>query len=158
MPKPNMTASRGASYVATTGYRSCGQAATGSWRAREENMLHALEGEVYSRDVFFWAAVAESSGIERAFFVFVVALRCFWRQVGIMLAQRRYGRNFMVPSRFQPPKFDYHRPIPPELSEQVPHFFVFVAGSNSWICDVVLFLVVARYLQLPVCRNARTRC
>lgn len=40
-------------------------------------------------------------------------------QVGLMLAQRRYGRNFMVPRRFQPPKFDYHRPIPPELSAQV---------------------------------------
>lgn len=36
-----------------------------------------------------------------------------------MLAQRRYGRNFMVPPRFQPPKFDYHRPIPPELLEEV---------------------------------------
>lgn len=31
-----------------------------------------------------------------------------------MLAQQRYGRNFMVPRRFQPPKFDYHRPLPPE--------------------------------------------
>ncbi|CAN0385239.1 unnamed protein product [Ectocarpus sp. 8 AP-2014] len=40
-------------------------------------------------------------------------------RVGLMLAQRRYGRNFMVPQRFQPPKFDYHRPIPPELVEQV---------------------------------------
>ncbi|CAN0391421.1 unnamed protein product [Ectocarpus sp. 12 AP-2014] len=39
-------------------------------------------------------------------------------RVGLMLAQRRYGRNFMVPRRFQPPKFDYHRPIPPELVEQ----------------------------------------
>ncbi|CAM9511588.1 unnamed protein product [Pylaiella littoralis] len=39
-------------------------------------------------------------------------------RVGLMLAQRRYGRNFMVPRRFQPPKFDYHRPIPPELSAQ----------------------------------------
>ncbi|CAN0422396.1 unnamed protein product, partial [Ectocarpus fasciculatus] len=39
-------------------------------------------------------------------------------RVGLMLAQRRYGRNFMVPRRFQPPKFDYHRPIPPELLEQ----------------------------------------
>ncbi|CAN0137348.1 unnamed protein product [Hapterophycus canaliculatus] len=40
-------------------------------------------------------------------------------RVGLMLAQRRYGRNFMVPRRFQPPKFDYHRPIPPELTAQV---------------------------------------
>eukprot|EP00752_Nemacystus_decipiens_P010152 g9048.t1 len=39
-------------------------------------------------------------------------------RVGLMLAQRRYGRNFMVPRRFQPPKFDYHRPIPPELAQQ----------------------------------------
>ena len=43
----------------------------------------------------------------------------FFYQIGFILARRRYGRNFMVPRRFQPPKFDYHRPIPPELAEQV---------------------------------------
>lgn len=58
----------------------------------------------------------------------------FRAQVGLMMAQRRYGRNFMVPRRFQPPKFDYHRPIPPELAEQV------CGCADGWAIDAMAWV------------------
>jgi len=44
-------------------------------------------------------------------------------QTAILIAQGKYGARFMIPARFLPPKFDYHRPIPqsllpPEVAKQ----------------------------------------
>jgi len=36
-------------------------------------------------------------------------------QTAVLIAQDKYGARFMVPARFLPPKFDYHRPIPQSL-------------------------------------------
>lgn len=36
-------------------------------------------------------------------------------QVAILLAQGKYGARFMIPARFLPPKFNYHRPIPESM-------------------------------------------
>ncbi|KAL7490117.1 hypothetical protein ACHAW6_015836 [Cyclotella cf. meneghiniana] len=36
-------------------------------------------------------------------------------QTAILVGQTKYGTRFMIPQRFLPPKFDYHRPIPPSL-------------------------------------------
>ncbi|CAM9682137.1 unnamed protein product, partial [Sphacelaria rigidula] len=47
-----------------------------------------------------------------------------------MLARQRYGRNFMVPRRFQPPKFNYHRPLPPDWGED-QGLSETVAGQDS---------------------------
>lgn len=88
--------------------------------APEEKLFLPFRGQLVATCSFgvLSPSRAESSG----FFRVSISLCCLLRQVGIMVVQRRYGRNFMIPSRFLPPKFDYHRPIPPELSEQVPHF------------------------------------
>lgn len=39
-------------------------------------------------------------------------------QAAILWGQSKYGARFMIPSRFLPPKFDYHRPIPSSLLPQ----------------------------------------
>mmetsp|Transcript_26034 Transcript_26034/g.38480 ORF Transcript_26034/g.38480 Transcript_26034/m.38480 type:complete len:1100 (+) Transcript_26034:250-3549(+) len=36
-------------------------------------------------------------------------------QNAVLIAQSKYGARFMIPARFLPPKFDYHRAIPPSL-------------------------------------------
>eukprot|EP00804_Cyclotella_cryptica_P025963 CCRYP_002790-RA/>CCRYP_002790-RA protein AED:0.01 eAED:0.01 QI:255/1/1/1/0.66/0.5/4/203/1156 len=36
-------------------------------------------------------------------------------QTAILVGQTKYGTRFMIPQRFLPPKFDYHRPIPTSL-------------------------------------------
>mmetsp|Transcript_17038 Transcript_17038/g.25793 ORF Transcript_17038/g.25793 Transcript_17038/m.25793 type:complete len:1081 (+) Transcript_17038:273-3515(+) len=36
-------------------------------------------------------------------------------QNAVLIAQTKYGARFMIPTRFLPPKFDYHRAIPPSL-------------------------------------------
>jgi hypothetical protein len=36
-------------------------------------------------------------------------------QAAVLWGQGKYGARFMIPSRFLPPKFDYHRPIPSSL-------------------------------------------
>lgn len=36
-------------------------------------------------------------------------------QTAVLIAQGKYGPRFMIPARFLPPKFDYSRPIPPNL-------------------------------------------
>ncbi len=33
-------------------------------------------------------------------------------QVGVLLSQDFWGPQYMIPSRFLPPKYDYYRPIP----------------------------------------------
>jgi hypothetical protein len=49
--------------------------------------------------------------------VFMCELLILWVviQAGILEAQGRYGARFMIPARFLPPKYDYHRPLPPSL-------------------------------------------
>lgn len=87
--------------------------------AREENVSlrpFVVGAVVFPTMLSSIVVVAESTSERLSLFCLL--------QVGIMLAQRRYGRNFMVPQRFQPPKFDYHRPIPPELSDEVPTAYI----------------------------------
>jgi hypothetical protein len=37
-------------------------------------------------------------------------------QVGVLVAQNKYGARFMIPERFLPPKFDYERDVPSSMS------------------------------------------
>lgn len=48
---------------------------------------------------------------------FVCEMLFLWvgLQAGILIAQGKYGTRFMIPARFLPPKYDYHRPIPESL-------------------------------------------
>jgi hypothetical protein len=48
---------------------------------------------------------------------FMVEVLILWIafQTAVLIAQGKYGARFMIPARFLPPKFDYHRPIPPSL-------------------------------------------
>ena len=70
---------------------------------------------------------------------------CYWLiiwmglQVGVLMAQMKYGARFMIPARFLPPKFDYHRVIPasmmpagtlPQLPDLEPETSV-VEGSSE---------------------------
>jgi transmembrane E3 ubiquitin-protein ligase len=41
-------------------------------------------------------------------------------QVVILLAQEKYGARFMIPMRFLPPKYDYHRKLPPSMMPDNP--------------------------------------
>jgi hypothetical protein len=36
-------------------------------------------------------------------------------QVGALQLQDRLGSRFFIPKRFLPPKYDYHRPLPPSF-------------------------------------------
>jgi transmembrane E3 ubiquitin-protein ligase len=52
----------------------------------------------------------------------LVELLVIWvsLQVVILLAQAKYGARFMIPMRFLPPKYDYHRKLPPSLMPDNP--------------------------------------
>jgi hypothetical protein len=55
---------------------------------------------------------------------FMVELLVIWigLQTAVLIAQGKYGARFMIPARFLPPKFNYHRKVPtsmiPEDAEQ----------------------------------------
>jgi transmembrane E3 ubiquitin-protein ligase len=48
---------------------------------------------------------------------FMVEVLVLWigLQTAVLIAQGKYGARFMVPARFLPPKFDYHRSVPPAM-------------------------------------------
>ncbi|KAI2510205.1 zinc-RING finger domain [Fragilaria crotonensis] len=48
---------------------------------------------------------------------FMVELLVIWigLQTAILIAQGKYGARFMIPARFLPPKFNYHRKVPPSM-------------------------------------------
>lgn len=48
---------------------------------------------------------------------FMVEVLVLWigLQTAVLIAQGKYGARFMIPARFLPPKFDYHRSIPPAM-------------------------------------------
>jgi hypothetical protein len=48
---------------------------------------------------------------------FMVEMLILWIgiQTAVLIAQGKYGARFMIPARFLPPKFDYHRVVPPSL-------------------------------------------
>ena len=48
---------------------------------------------------------------------FMVQMLVLWigLQTAVLIAQGKYGARFMIPARFLPPKFDYHRKIPPSM-------------------------------------------
>lgn len=53
---------------------------------------------------------------------FMVEMLILWVgiQTAILIAQGKYGARFMVPARFLPPKFDYHRAVPASLLPDEP--------------------------------------
>jgi hypothetical protein len=48
---------------------------------------------------------------------FMVEMLILWIgiQTAVLVAQGKYGARFMIPARFLPPKFDYHRAVPASL-------------------------------------------
>ena len=48
---------------------------------------------------------------------FMVELLVLWisLQTAVLIAQGKYGARFMIPARFLPPKFNYHRKVPPSM-------------------------------------------
>eukprot|EP00545_Synedropsis_sp_CCMP1620_P013232 CAMPEP_0119015812 /NCGR_PEP_ID=MMETSP1176-20130426/11666_1 /TAXON_ID=265551 /ORGANISM="Synedropsis recta cf, Strain CCMP1620" /LENGTH=1087 /DNA_ID=CAMNT_0006969133 /DNA_START=277 /DNA_END=3537 /DNA_ORIENTATION=+ len=53
---------------------------------------------------------------------FMVEMLILWVgiQTAILIAQGKYGARFMIPARFLPPKFDYHRAVPASLLPDEP--------------------------------------
>lgn len=52
---------------------------------------------------------------------FMVEVLVVWVaiQAAILIAQGKYGSRFMIPARFLPPKFDYSRPLPPSMYQNL---------------------------------------
>jgi hypothetical protein len=119
------------------------------------NLIHTISGEKYATNYT------------------MCGLLVLWTcvQVGVLILQQHLGPHFFIPSRFLPPRYDYSRPLPPQIllvSEEsggnecvICYLPIDIKNAQVYMvtpCDHVFHPVclnrwMEQKLECPICRS-----